>query len=132
MADQAPQDGPRQDALSGMLQKLVAKETAETHPELVAELSRIMLATNPRSIAAAQRGMAVRPNMVARLAEINVPSLVLCGEHDVITTPEEMHQMADAIPNSTFHQIARAGHMAPLENPVEVNDAIGSFFASLR
>ena len=54
-------------------------------------------------------------------------ALVLCGQHDGIAPPSEMRQIATALPNARFVEIAAAGHMAPLEQPEAVNAAIKKF-----
>ena len=114
-----------------MLPRLFTPATTERRPEAVESIRRTILGTDPRGIAAAARGMAQRPDMTARLAEIACPTLVLVGQHDVISPPAEMQAIAQAIPNSTFVQIADAGHMAPLEQPEAVNRAMREFLGRL-
>ena len=85
------------------------------------------MSTAPTAIAAAQRGMAQRPDVSNELPKIDVPTLVLCGEHDAISPADEMRDIASAMPNASFVQIDGAGHMAPLEDPAAVNGAIVEF-----
>jgi pimeloyl-ACP methyl ester carboxylesterase len=75
--------------------------------------------------------MAARPDMTASLSKISCPTLVLVGQSDVISPPSGMRAIAESIPNATFAEISAAGHMAPLENPTEVNAAIVSFLATV-
>ncbi len=58
------------------------------------------------------------------LANINCPTLVLCGREDALT-PVEVHQeMADAIgDNAKLVVVEHSGHLAPLEQPRVVTDA---------
>jgi pimeloyl-ACP methyl ester carboxylesterase len=86
-----------------------------------------MLRNPPEGIAAALRGMAERPDVTARLREIAVPTLVICGEHDAIVKPAEMQEIAATLPQAKYVEIKDAGHMAPLEQPVAVNAAIQAF-----
>jgi 3-oxoadipate enol-lactonase len=90
---------------------------------------QVMLSTNPQGVAAALRGMAKRPDVTQRLNEIDVPTLVICGEHDVISPPAEMRAIAEGIPGSRYVEIKDAGHMAPLEKPAAVNAAIETFLS---
>jgi len=113
-----------------MLPKLFAAETLRDKPALVEATRNVMLATPPASIAAALRGMAERPNVTDVLSQINVPSLVLCGEHDAISGLDEMRAIAAALPNAQFVKVPAAGHMAPLENPEFVNAAFRAFVES--
>ena len=112
-----------------MTQKLFAESTYTRHPEVVEGVRRVMTSTNPHGIAAAARGMAERPDMTASLGQIDCPTLVLVGEQDVVSPPGMMQEMAEAIRGSAFVTISAAGHMAPLENPAEVNAAISAFLA---
>jgi 3-oxoadipate enol-lactonase len=115
-----------------MPEKLFAKTTLKERTEIVEECKQMMLSANPEGIAAALRGMAERPDMSALLPKIKVPTLVIVGEEDQITTVEEMSRMASAIPGATFVEVPGAGHMAPLEQPGPVNDAIRTFLQKLR
>jgi len=114
-----------------MLAKLFAPSTYEQQPEIVEATRRVMAATDPIGVAAALRGMATRPDMTEMLPRISVPTLLVVGEHDVITPPEEMESMARSIPGAKLVRIPDAGHMAPLENPAAVNQVIGEFLAGL-
>jgi pimeloyl-ACP methyl ester carboxylesterase len=116
------------DALArAMFPKLLAKQTIETRPDLVEGLRQVMLHADPKGVAAAQRGMAARPDSTERLASIDVPTLVVVGEEDQITPVDEMRQLAKAIPASQFAVVSRAGHMSPLENPTEFNSILMEF-----
>ena len=128
MADIVTKEGPEPVAWA-MMPKLFAATTGERQPELTEQVRRTVLATNPIAIAAAHRGMAVRPDVSSFLPNLHVPTLVVVGESDVISPPAEMKAIADAIPNASFAVISAAGHMAPIENPAAVNQVIREFLA---
>lgn len=86
---------------------------------------------NPIGVVAAIRGLAARPDVTSVLRLIDVPTLVIVGQHDAITPAAEMKSMAQAIPGAEFVEIAEAGHMAPLESPDAVNAAIENFLRRL-
>ncbi|HZZ73187.1 MAG TPA: alpha/beta fold hydrolase [Pirellulales bacterium] len=110
-----------------MLPRLFAAETIAEQPEMVAAMERIMRATPSEGIAAAARGMAMRENFIEQIEQIDVPTLIVVGEHDAIAPPEEMQTIADAIPEAVWLQVPGAGHMAPLENPTVFNDGLAEF-----
>lgn len=114
-----------------MPEKLFAKKTLTDRVGIVNDCKQMMLAAPPEGIAAALRGMAERPDMSALLPKIKVPTLVIVGEEDQITTAQEMSRMASAIPGATFLKVPGAGHMAPLEQPGPVNEAIKSLLQDL-
>ena len=73
--------------VDSMVPRLFWRGTLERRPERVEPLRAVMRAARPRGVAGALRGMAVRPDRRAELAAIKVPTLVVVGEHDVITPP---------------------------------------------
>jgi 3-oxoadipate enol-lactonase len=65
------------------------------------------------------------------LSKIKIPALVICGEFDSLTPPAVMKPMAEKINGAGFVVIKNSGHMSPIENPKEVNEAITKFLARL-
>jgi pimeloyl-ACP methyl ester carboxylesterase len=111
--------------------RLLAARTFETRPGVVAAVRRVVEGTSPAAIAAAQRGMAARPDMNNFLRKIGVPTMIVVGAEDVISPPAEMRSMAAAIPGAEFVEISDAGHMTTMENPQAVNEALVRFLDSL-
>jgi len=66
------------------------------------------------------------------LSNIKIPTLVICGEHDVLTPPSVMQPMAEKINGAEFVVIKNSGHMSPIENPKEFNEAIKKFLEKLH
>lgn len=126
LADRVLTEGA-QIVAEAMLPKLISSETRENLPQVVDALRNVMLSTPPRSIAAAQRGMAARPDVTSELGNIAVPTLVLVGEHDEISPPDEMRELAGKIPNAQFVIVPKSGHMTTCENPAFVNAKIREF-----
>jgi pimeloyl-ACP methyl ester carboxylesterase len=71
-----------------------------------------------------QRAIMARPDSRPLLAQIAVPTLVLCGEDDTRTPPERSRAMAAAIPGAELVLVPECGHVAPLEQPDDVNQAL--------
>ncbi len=71
--------------------------------------------------------MAVRPDAREILPTIDVPTLVIVGEHDSISTVQEMRGIADAIPDAAWLEVPRAGHLSNLDSPAVVNEGIAEF-----
>ena len=114
-----------------MLTQLLSAATRATRPELVQEVRAQMLRASPAGVAAAARGMALRPDVSAWLPLCPVPSLVIVGAEDAISPPAEMRAIAQALPRSTFLEVPNAGHLTPLEQPGPVQHAIEEFLGSL-
>lgn len=64
-----------------------------------------------------------------RLAEVAVPTLVIHGSDDKIVPLEGGRVLASGIPNSRLVIVEGAGHVPTMTFPVQVADAINSFFA---
>ena len=110
-----------------MLPKLFSPVTVKEQPEMVEAMRQVMLNAPPEGVAAASRGMAVREDFTAQLEKIDVPTLIVVGDHDEIAPSAEMQTIADAIPDAVWLQIPYAGHMSPLEDPAVFNDALAEF-----
>lgn len=82
---------------------------------------------NPTGVKGVLIAIMSRTDTTSFLPKIKIPTLVLSGSYDKLTTPSDMRAMADKIPNSEFAVIPQAGHMTPLENPDCVNDLILGF-----
>jgi pimeloyl-ACP methyl ester carboxylesterase len=57
------------------------------------------------------------PGLAARLTGITVPTLVVWGEADRMTTPAYGKEYAAAIPGAEFHLLPNAGHLPQIEAP---------------
>jgi pimeloyl-ACP methyl ester carboxylesterase len=112
-----------------MLRRLFAPETWRAKPDLVEAMRRIIHQASPRGVAAALRGMAERPDVTDWLPRIAVPTLLVGGEHDGISPPEEMRAIAARMPRAEYREVAAAGHMAPYERPEAFNSLVEDWLA---
>jgi pimeloyl-ACP methyl ester carboxylesterase len=62
---------------------------------------------------------------------ITAPVLVIGFADDVVTPPHLGREVADAIPNGRYLQIADTGHLGFIERPEVVNAAMLQFFAGM-
>jgi 3-oxoadipate enol-lactonase len=109
------------------LPKLLGKTTHEQRPQVLARVREMILANPPRGISDALAGLAARGDSTPTLREVRVPTLIVCGEEDVITPPSEAEAMRAAIVGSALELIPTAGHLANLENPEAFNRALEGF-----
>lgn len=71
-----------------------------------------------------QRAIIGRADSRPDLPAIECPVLVLCGRDDAIA-PVEIHQeMVDAIPDARLVVIEQCGHLAPIDQPGRVTEAL--------
>lgn len=72
-----------------------------------------------------------RPDSTGLLGEISVPTLVVGGEDDTLSTPEVMGEMAAKIPDSRHVTLSKAGHLSNLESPEKFSAALSGFLAEV-
>ncbi len=106
---------------------LFAPDVVEHLPELVDWVYNLMLEASPRAVIGALYAMARRPDRLSVLARWKKPALFLAGMEDRIVSRERQIEMAQAASDSTLIFIPESGHMAMLEQPEAVNDALRDF-----
>ncbi|WP_157959151.1 alpha/beta fold hydrolase [Marinomonas shanghaiensis] len=73
-----------------------------------------------------------RPNAEAQLAQISVPTLLLSGAEDTWSPVDQHKEMQDNISGSELVVIEDAGHMAPVEEPTKVAQALKRWLQTNR
>lgn len=125
-ADEVLQKGPEW-AIEQLLPKLLGPVTMSSRLDVVEQAKATMRQASAAGISALQRGMAERIDSTATLAEIDVPTLVLGGEDDVLTPVSELDRMAKGIRGAELKIVGRAGHFASFEQPDEVGPMVREF-----
>jgi len=67
-----------------------------------------------------------------RLAGIEVPTLVVCGSKDTLTTPADAAEVASLIPGARAVTLRGAGHGVMLEAAADFNNAVLEFLAEVE
>jgi 3-oxoadipate enol-lactonase len=115
-----------------MLPKVLGASTLGGAPATVERVRGMMAATPVAGIVGALAAMRDRQDSTPLLAELaGLPTLVLVGDEDEVTPPAQAKAMAEVIPGASLVVIRSAGHLPPLERPVETTDAIVGFLAGL-
>ena len=66
-------------------------------------------------------------SLMGRIKDIPAPTLILCGEDDLLTPPKFSEYLNAEIPDSMLVRIPDAGHILMVEKPGPVNKAIEAF-----
>ena len=114
-----------------MIPRLLGRSTRDTRPDLVDGALRMMRKMSPEDVAQVQRGMAARPDSMDTLKTINVPTLLVTGDEDVLTGVNEAELMRRHISGSQLRVIPKAGHYSPWERPEEVSQLLRQFLERL-
>ena len=114
-----------------MITGMVGKRTREKCPEVVDDVHRMLESAPVDGVVGALEALRDRPDSTATLATIDVPTLIVVGEDDVLTPPGEAMLLHAGIRGSTLEVIAGAGHLANVERPAAVNHVITEFLAKV-
>lgn len=117
--------------LSGMRHDVVSPVTAAERSKVSDRLDHWFEQASAPAIVWAQEAMAARPARLAALERLQVPALVVRGTDDGISSPEAATAMADALGTEVL-EIPRAGHLAAVENPDAVADALRDLWEAAR
>jgi pimeloyl-ACP methyl ester carboxylesterase len=117
--------------VADMLPKLLSPKTYRHRPDLVERVKSIQEAAPVSGIIGDLMAMAERPDSTSLLPSIEVPTLVVVGEDDVLTPPADAKRIARGIRGATLVTIPDAGHLSNMEQPVHFNRALEEFVAGL-
>jgi pimeloyl-ACP methyl ester carboxylesterase len=107
-----------------MLCKFSASE--KTAPEVIEAFRDDVQKCDPR-VASGDFQACNRFDVMDRIAEISVPVMIISAQEDKLTPPKYADFLESAIPDTTRAHILEAGHIAPMEKPRKVNQAIIEF-----
>ena len=96
----------------------------------IATAMRDLRACRPETLAADVR-VARAMDLTEPAAALDVPTLVLTGERDRLTTPALAERLSALIRRSRLAIVDGVGHMLPLEAPERINREIAAFVESL-
>jgi pimeloyl-ACP methyl ester carboxylesterase len=113
--------------LDDFLKLVLSPKTLQSRPDLIPDLRDQMGKVRPATLTGALRAMAERPDSSPVLSAIRVPTLIVVGEDDKATPPDNSRRMHAAIAGSQFVLMPEAGHVSNLEQPERFNAALASF-----
>jgi pimeloyl-ACP methyl ester carboxylesterase len=88
------------------------------------DLTRQLFGDCPGAVRGGYLGAMTAMNLLEGIATIELPTTVLVGSRDRLTSPARAAQMVAAIPGARLVTLADRGHMLPLEDPDIVADEI--------
>jgi YbgC/YbaW family acyl-CoA thioester hydrolase len=115
-----------------MLPKMLAPATLTRQPDVAEQVRALMSRTPVPGIVGALAAMRDREESESLLPTLaGVPTLVIVGEADTLTPPDQARAMAGAIPGGRLAVIAGAGHLPPVEQPEATTARLREFLNSL-
>jgi 3-oxoadipate enol-lactonase len=114
------------------LKSIFSESTFLRLPNIIEMIKYVILKTSPLSLASTLIALAARTDTTSALPSINVPTLILVGEKDTLTTTKDAEEMKNKIPNSVYHIIPDAAHMSNLENTAVFNKHLFEFLKKFK
>ncbi len=114
-----------------MLDSMVGATTKARQPDAIDLLRAMMTRAPVDGVVGALEAMMNRQDSTDLLADIDVPTLVLVGDEDVLTPRAEAELMHRSIPGARLEVIPGAGHVSNLERPAAFASLVSEFMDSL-
>ncbi len=94
--------------------------------ELLASILDMAMALGPDVFRSQSLALRSCEDSVATLATISCPTLVACGDEELLCPVSYHELMADKIPTARLHVIENCGHLSTLEQPDTVTHLLKS------
>jgi pimeloyl-ACP methyl ester carboxylesterase len=129
---QTVRDGGAKAIAEVWVPRLMGPTTFQSKPEVVDAIRSIIEQTPSSSIDDALETLKTRPDSLALLPFLTVPTLILVGEDDVLTPVAMAETMRQRMPRASLVVIPRAGHLSNIEQPEAFNAALERFLGGIR
>ncbi len=96
----------------------------DVSPSVVAFSQKMMLGTPIPTMVEFMRALDEHDETAALPTLAQIPTLIACGDHDLVTPVDHSGNMADVLPKSERVIIGGAGHLALLSKPDPINDGL--------
>jgi 3-oxoadipate enol-lactonase len=116
----------------GYLKNVFTTKSMESNTEAVKMIRRTIKTTSAMGIAANFLALASRTDTTESLSKIKIPTLILVGEKDIVTTPANAASLHEKIKGSTLTIVPDAAHMSNLENPSVFNEQLLQFLSNIH
>jgi pimeloyl-ACP methyl ester carboxylesterase len=111
----------------GVARSMIATPTKQAHPERVAEFVAAFGSFDRAAATDTVRTVLARsPGLAAVLPQLRVPTTLMMGAQDALYPPDTAMPLACLVPGATIEVVPSCGHLAPLEAPEVVVDALNS------
>ncbi len=114
-----------------MLPKLLGATSHRERPALAGTVRQMIEANAPDAISGAIEAIMNRLDSTPMLPSITVPTLIICGEEDVLTPPSDSAALHRGIPGSRLVNLPGAGHLSNIEVPDPFTRALVGFLKTL-
>ncbi|BBZ10329.1 alpha/beta hydrolase [Mycobacterium branderi] len=93
-------------------------------PSVVAFSQKMMHGTPVATMVEFLHALETHDETAALSTLARIPTLIVCGDHDLLTPDEYSRRMASALPNCELIIVGRAGHLVLLGKPDPINEGL--------
>ncbi len=112
-----------------VLARFLSQGFRQQHPEMTRQIGAMVEAVNPVGYIGACAALR-DADLNEEVATIRVPSLIIAGELDEATPPEQAQALRTAIAGSKFVILRGAAHLSNVEQPEAFSTAVLAFLTS--
>lgn len=120
-------NGEKAKFVDDMVGTLFAPASLLKNKSKVEKIRKIMSLTDERALIGTLIALAARMDMTDSLSNIEIPTLILVGDHDKLTTVADAELMHSRIRGSEIEVIRESGHISNVENSDEFNNSLLHF-----
>lgn len=120
-------DGGKAKFVDDIIHALFAEVSFKKNKDGVEKIKRIISSTDERALVGTLIALAARMDMTDSLSNIKVPTLILIGDQDKLTTIADAELMHSKISGSEVRVVRESGHVSNIENSTEFNNAVIGF-----
>ncbi len=131
IADELTADSTSDVLLTDVLPNLVGPTTVEKRPLLFGRVKGLVQQAPAAAAAWAQRAMAARPDSFDALRSLDVPTMVIIGDEDALSSPDDAKAMVEVISDIELVTLPGSGHLTAVEVPEPFNAAVREFLTRL-
>ena len=110
---------------------MVGHTTRDRHPDIADTIHQMLTVAPVDGVIGALEAMIARPDSTPLLDTIDVPTLIIVGDEDVLTPPAEARAMHARIAGSRLEILDHAGHVSNFERPAAFNHVASEFLGVL-
>jgi 3-oxoadipate enol-lactonase len=126
------ENGGLEDFAKDFIKKAFSEGIANEKENLLLTAKEVIVSTSVDAVVAGLNAIAQRSDTCSILGEINIPTLIICGDKDKITIPAQSEYLNQNIKNSKLRYIKGAGHLSNIEEPTEFNEYLLDFLKSIE
>lgn len=125
MAERARADGMAA-VVDVAVRRIFSDDYLAHHPDALEERRTVLLRADPDAFATACTALQAM-DLRSELAGVANPTLVIVGDEDRATPPEQARELAAGIPDAQLVVMPRCAHAPQLQHPQSFLDTVGAF-----